>query len=261
MGLSADFFEIEDLDNELDQTSPKLGLFWDVTNQTTVRAAAFRVLKRTASSNQTIERTNVAGFNQFFDDFNGVDSKHYGLAADHQFSARLNGGAEFKKVDSDVRGGLLTPDPMTFDREEKSGRAYLYWVPTDLWALSAEYNLERTSRDLDLLRKERSAPVRTRRLALESRYFHPKGYFWGLRGTYIDQDAEFVDQLGELVKGSDRFWLFDGYVGYRFAKRRGLITIEMRNIFDEEFRFQDRDPSNSSVSPEQATFFKFRLDF
>ena len=61
--FSADFFSVEDVtkevDNELDQTSPKLGLFWDITNQTTVRAAAYRVLKRTASSNQTIERTNM----------------------------------------------------------------------------------------------------------------------------------------------------------------------------------------------------------
>jgi hypothetical protein len=37
---------------------------------TTLRAAAFRVLKRTLITDQTLEPTQVAGFNQFFDDAN-----------------------------------------------------------------------------------------------------------------------------------------------------------------------------------------------
>src|SRR5438093_2650685 len=50
--------------------NPKAGITWNPFPDTTVRAAAFRVLKRTLITNQTLEPTQVANFNQFFDDFN-----------------------------------------------------------------------------------------------------------------------------------------------------------------------------------------------
>ena len=30
---------------------------------------------------------------------------------------------------------------------------------------------------------------------------------------------EFINQLGAVEEGSDQFWLFDGFIGYRFARR------------------------------------------
>ena len=61
------------------------------------RAAAFRVLKRTLITDQTLEPTQVAGFNQFFDDLNGTDAWRYGGAIDQKFTKDLFGGVEFSK--------------------------------------------------------------------------------------------------------------------------------------------------------------------
>ena len=53
---------------DTNQFNPKFGIIWNPFPGTTVRAAAFRVLKRTLITDQTLEPTQVAGFNQFFDD-------------------------------------------------------------------------------------------------------------------------------------------------------------------------------------------------
>jgi tetratricopeptide (TPR) repeat protein len=101
VGGSADFFHGSDNVDE-DQFNPKLGLTWAPIPDTTLRAAVFRVLKRTLISNQTIEPTQVAGFNQFFDDAGGTDSWHYGAAIDQKFTNNLHGGVEFRMRELEV---------------------------------------------------------------------------------------------------------------------------------------------------------------
>ena len=60
---------------------------------------SFRVLKRTLLNDQTLEPTQVAGFNQFFDDFNLTEAWRYGGAIDQKFTSSLFGGVEFSKRD------------------------------------------------------------------------------------------------------------------------------------------------------------------
>lgn len=41
----------------------------------------------------------------------------------------------------------------------------------------------------------------------------------------------------------------------------GLVTIEAKNLFDEEFQFQDTDPASPLVIPERLVLFRFTLAF
>jgi Tfp pilus assembly protein PilF len=100
LGASADFFEDGDLDE--DQVNPKVGITWTPLPSTTVRGAVFRTLKRTLITNQTLEPTQVAGFNQFFDDADGTEAWRYGVALDQKFSKNLYGGVEYSMRDLDV---------------------------------------------------------------------------------------------------------------------------------------------------------------
>ncbi|PLX52544.1 MAG: TonB-dependent receptor, partial [Desulfobulbaceae bacterium] len=90
LGASYDSFELDEttgdqnLDN--DQFNPKLGISWDLTPDTTLRGAAFKTFKRTLITDQTLEPTQVAGFNQFYDDVNATDSWRYGGAVDQKFT-------------------------------------------------------------------------------------------------------------------------------------------------------------------------------
>jgi hypothetical protein len=63
---------------ETSQFNPKFGVTWNPLAATTVRAAIFRTLKRTLITDQTLEPTQVAGFNQFFDDINLTETWRYG---------------------------------------------------------------------------------------------------------------------------------------------------------------------------------------
>ena len=74
-GTSGDFFDSDSAETpDEDQFNPKFGITWNPVPDTTLRAAAFSVLKRTLITDQTLEPTQVAGFNQFYDDENTTDA-------------------------------------------------------------------------------------------------------------------------------------------------------------------------------------------
>ena len=50
-------------------------------------------------------------------------------------------------------------------------------------------------------------------------------------------------------------------VAYRLPGRHGLITLNLNNVFDEEFRFQDLDPENPSIFPERFLSLRFTLAY
>ena len=88
LGGSYDDFNPDDEEGikGADQFNPKVGLTWDLKSGTTLRGAAFRVLKRSLITDQTLEPTQVAGFNQFFDELNATDYWVYGGAVDQKFT-------------------------------------------------------------------------------------------------------------------------------------------------------------------------------
>ena len=153
------------------------------------------------------------------------------------------------------------PKGVTLNGDEYLGRAYLFWTPHEWLALSAEYQYERFERDPESPGEEAIAEVETHRFPLGISYFHTSGFSAGLRATYIDQKGDFVDSMGEIVPGDDQFWVFDASVGYRLPKRYGLITIEVKNLFDEEFKFQDMEFRNPVISPERLILARLTLSF
>jgi tetratricopeptide (TPR) repeat protein len=270
LGISGDSFDSPDIDQH--QINPKLGLIWNVFPRTTLRAAAFRVLKRSLTSSQTLEPTQIAGFNQFFDDADGTDSWRYGVAVDHAFDLYgAKSGPElytgFELSQRELEFPLLVPGPeglqtRVFDHEEKFARAYLYWTPLDWLALSAEYRFERFVHDPQAMSSPAAlAKSETHRLPLEFRVFHPSGVFARARATYINQQGRFVNAMRTVVPGSDDFWIVDALLGYRLPKRFGLATLEVRNLFNEQFQFQDIDPRNSAISRDRAILLRLTLAF
>lgn len=265
IGGSADFFDGAVVDR--DQFNPKFGLTWTPFPGTTLRAAVFRVLTRTLISNQTIEPTQVAGFNQFFDDGNGTESWRYGGAIDQTFLAALHGGIEFSRRELKVPFTAVnieagTSEVSKADWEENLGHAYLYWTPHPWLAASGEYQYERLKRDKTFVGEDEFTRVTTHRVALGLNFFHPSGLFARLRTTYLDQDGRFGDPRGGVVEpGDDQFWVVDSALGYRLPKRYGIVSLEVKNLFDEDFRFQDTDPTNPSIQPERFVFARFTLAF
>jgi hypothetical protein len=245
--------------------NPKLGISWQATKTSTLRAAAFRTITRSLSNSQTIEPTQVSGFNQFYDDPVGTKAKVYGLAVDQVFYTDLSGGVEYRWRNTQVP--LIDGNPDEVNWDEQFGRAYLYWTPTQRVAASAEYQYEDFKRDQAFTGEFQANRVQTQRVPLTVNYFHPSGFFSRLRTTYYNQQGEFSTAGPVFVPDAptedknDQFWLVDASVGYRLPKRYGFISAGVSNLFNEKFNFVDTDPYDPQIVPERFFFTRLTLSF
>ncbi|MGR9086553.1 MAG: FecR domain-containing protein [Gammaproteobacteria bacterium] len=154
-GVSQDFYQLSaPMDTssltpgyDSNPLNPKFGIIWNATKDTTLRFAAFRSLKRGIIQKQTLEPTQVAGFNQFFDDIDGSIARRFGVGLDHRFNASTFIGGEFSRRYIDVP--FLTAFSPAFDKtrwNETGARAYFNWTPFDTLAFGTEYRYEKLNR-------------------------------------------------------------------------------------------------------------------
>ena len=259
LGGSADFFRA---DSDLNQFNPKFGINWQPISSTMLRAALFRVVKRTLIASQTIEPTQVAGFNQFFDDPEGTNAWRYGVALDQKLLDSLYGGVEFSWRELDVPYTVITTVPTTknADWDEELIRLYLYWVINRWFTGTAEFQYEKFTRK-DEVGPEMFTDSKTYRVPLGINFYHPSGFMAQLQTTYVNQSGKFGDPGFTLESGSDNFWVVDASIGYRLPKRWGVISLEVKNLFDQKFRFQDTDPISPSIAPDRVIFGRFTVGF
>ncbi len=247
------------------QVNPKFGATWDISASTTLRAAAFQTLKRNLVADQTIEPTQIAGFNQFYDDFNSTDAWRYGIALDHGFSRNLFGGLEASRRDLKVpylNVGGNGDGAATADWGETQARAYLYWTPADWASLGAAYHFERFEETEEF--SLGTLDLKTHWIPISIDLFSPSGFSAGLTGTYVDQRGDFIDTVSDpatISRGSDRFWVFDASVNYRLSKGYGKLTLQVRNLFDEKFRYQETDPKNPRLAAGRSVVGRLILSF
>lgn len=262
LGASADFFDGVD---DKDQFNPKFGVMWNPVPDTLLRGTVFRTLQRSLISSQTLEPTQVAGFNQFFDDGEGTEVWTYGVAWNQTFTPNLQGGVELFRRDLEfpyVSSGLgERSQVLEADWEEKFARAYVYWTPHRWLALAGEYQYEWFERDPEFVGQEELLDVKTHIFSPIIRFFHPSGIYAGIRPSYVDQKGEFGDPEAGTEAGDDQFWVVNATLGYRLPKRYGFLTFEVRNLFDKEFRFQETDPVNPRIYPERLLLGKVTLAF
>jgi outer membrane receptor protein involved in Fe transport len=261
LGVSADFANgNSDQFKDREQFNPKVGVTWNPLPDTTLRAALFRTLKRTLITDQTLEPTQVAGFNQFYDDFDSTETWRYGVAADQRFTKTLFGGVELSKRVLEVPFQDAN-DPTNIrlrieQQDEYSARSYVYWAPHPWWAFRVEYAFEKLTTEGST---DQPKELNTHRLPLVVSFFHPSGFSAFLRGTYFNQYGRFVLNDTSIKDGSDSFAIFDAAVSYRLPYRYGFISAGVTNLLDKEFRYFDRDFKNPSIQPDRMFFTKITV--
>lgn len=266
LGGSGDFFKTQSTASQSkNQFNPKFGITWEPLAGTTVRAAAFRAFKRTLLTNQTLEPTQVAGFNQFYDDLESTESWRYGFAVDQKFSESIFGGVELSERDLDVPVPFTDPFTGTTKVERKGwneylARPYFFWTPHQWLALSAEYQYEEFKRSPDFGFGLDEAI--TQRVPLGLRFFHPSGLGFALQTTYFHQHGQFQQRGGSCCQsGISDFWVVDAAINYRLPKRYGFVTLGATNLFDREFQFQETDFNNPTLQPTRTFFARLTLAF
>jgi len=180
-------------------------------------------------------------------------------------SSGIYAGFEFSRRDLEVPDIDATTQSVTLeDQREDLDRIYLYWTPHPEWAVHTEIRRERFKRK-DTLVSNLPVEVDTTSLPLVVRYFSPEGGFAQVGATFVQQDVELAP-TSTFEEDSDDFVVVDAAVGYRLPQRRGILSLEVRNLFDEDFLFQDsniqqNEPSNPLFIPDRTVMGRITLSF
>ena len=251
---------------EKNQANPKIGLSFTAKPGTTLRGAWFKTLKRTLVTDQTLEPTQVAGFNQFFDDPSATAVEGLGRRRRPEVRRRRSSGA------SSTRGGSSTI-PQTFSADERRLRG---GGAGGRRAPGPGLPLRRSPSLVDLrgrvpVREVRRGPARPSSPSarsrptgcpLSARFFHPSGWGAFLGATYLKQDGEFRTSTGsEFLPGQTDFWVVDAALRYRLPKRYGFLVAGVNNLTDERSTYQATDSRNLSIRPGRVVYARLVLAF
>lgn len=259
LGLSYDAFK-EDGGFEIKKFNPKIGLQWSILSNLRLRLALFETVKSSLIANQTIEPTQVAGFNQMFDDVNGTRAQRKGFGLDARITHHIFSGIEVSS--RDLKVPIITQHIME-NQKEKLYRAYLYWLPHPFWAIKGEAQFEKFMRQPDLSSTEPNR-IETLSAPVAIQYFNPHGLFAKLTGTYVRQELERQGRIENA--GIDHFFLFDATLGYRFPNRMGMLSLEGRNLLNDHFffrnvNFQLSEAMSPRFIPTRTIFARLTLNF
>ncbi len=215
---------------ETDRFNFKAGLIWAPHHAVTFRAAWFQNIARPFTANETLEPTQVAGFNQFFDDVDGSETMRYGAAVDFKLPASVCVGLELSWRDVDIPEYELTTGETTIQNQEETlHRGYLGWASDANLSLMVEAFQEEFDNSVI-----RPTHLTTYRFPFSAAWFLPGGFYAKATATHVDQEIE-----NGVETDRDRFWVTDLSLGYRLPKRLGTVSLSAKNLFDETFNFQD----------------------
>ncbi len=259
-GLSYDEFRQQPVARK--RLDPKFGVRWDIADGLRLRAAYIETVRRALLTGETLEPTQVAGFNQFFDDFNGARVRLLGLGLDGRISDGLFAGAEasYRRLSIPVTVNFATT--LDVKQNEDFYRAYVYWAPRPRWAFSAEGRYE-TFKNRDQTDPALPTLVETLSVPLAAHYFDPSGFLAVAGPTVVHQHVT-LGAASTFPKSSETFVVVDAAVGYRLPHQRGLLSLEARNLLDENFLYQDDNiqtplPSNPLFVPGRTFLVRFTL--
>jgi tetratricopeptide (TPR) repeat protein len=255
-GLSYDWFENGPV--EVEELNPKAGIEWAPIEDLRVRAAYAQVVKPPLATNRTLEPTQVAGFNQYFDDANGTVSERYGFGVDWQITSKLFLGGEMTWRDLDNPFIDNFGEARFADHDEQTHRVYLNALPHPRVPVSLELVYDKFKAEPSLLSTEpnTSVPLKVETVSapVTATYFDPSGFFAGVRGTFVRQEVTRAPG-NRFASGDDEFFLVDLQAGYRFPNRRGSLTLQVNNLTDQDFRYQDDGFREFGDQPSTGPYF------
>lgn len=281
LGLSYDTFSSAISGKRTDKISPKFGIQWNILKNLRLRGAWFETTKSHLIAQQTLEPTQIAGFNQFFDDINGTRSQRFGGGLDYRFSKNLYSGLEISKrilhvPVKDISLITFTEFEHLQRQNEQQYRTYFYWLPHNHWSIKSEFQFEDFKRNSNDPSLEIDAPVHVQTLTapISLEYFHPSGILSSITGTIVNQKlSRLVNRTSEeagarLTTSSraDTFFLLDAVIGYRFPNRRGMLNFEARNLLNQKFyyrniNFYQSEAITPRFIPERTFFARVTINF
>jgi hypothetical protein len=251
------------------RVSPRFGLTWNATDDTLIRVADLTSVKRRLIANQTLEPTQIAGFNQYYDDFNGTIARRIGAGLDQKLLSHTYAGFEVSQrrltVPLEVIGGV-----QDYEWQERLAKAYVYTAfPAKAtrallpeWSFTAGLEFERESfaRPEDLTGPESILDMRTSVVPLWFRGFQPDGMGFRVSLTWASQkgNLQFFPGFNRFTR-DEHFNVTDFELTFPLLAQRGVLVMGIRNLFDKTFSFFDTDPAFKRFIPGRYLFARLSL--
>lgn len=251
--------------------SPKAGASLYAGDSTIFRFGYFETLRKSVLEDRSeLEPSLVGGLNQRFTDDSASRARNFGAAVDYKIPGDLYLGAEalHRHAVSDIQlAGLginldgdeplpqVNLESVVNDhREQDVASAYISKVLSRRFVTTINFdrfNNNRTDREF-------GDEININRAAGELRYFDPSGFFGFVRGTWRK-----VDPSGPaaFMTESDSFTLLDLGSGYRLPNRHGTIALQINNILDRNFDYDQSNGFESAVRPERYGSVVFSVNF
>ena len=177
------------------------------------------------------------------------------FAADYDFSTKWSMGLQLMRRDIEAPAFDQEGNLIFQPQREDVASGYMYWLPSEIVSATFEPRYQ------EFERGGRFERMRLTELPFSLRMFWPNGLRAGLTVVGVEQEGTF-DGLDEEFRGQDRFWLLDATLAYRLPERIGTISVEGRNLLNEEFRFQEIEESVAPrYIPEAQYLLKLSLSF
>jgi len=262
VGLSYDDFDRDDFPRRT-EWNPKLGLTWKPSSASTVRLAHFETLKREINADQALEPTQVSGFNQFVDDVNGATAR--GTFAAYDFArGRWSFGIAIGERAVEFPGGQA---PDYFGQEESKVGGYFVWFPTNDLAIRIAARREKYEQSDDwAVVSTNPESLVSWHVPISAQAFLSHGLSALVSAQYVNQEARFLDAPAQTRHVSSDFWIVNAGLSMQLPGRIGRVGLEVRNLFDRDFRYQDlsylgNDPTPRLLAPAREIMATARLRF
>jgi len=265
--FSSDFFGNTVDSPKYTQWSPKFGFSYQFNPGLRIRAAYFRRLMREIASGQTIEPTQIVGFNQLYDDNLYADSSTYGFGLDIETenSTRLGFESNYREIDiriSDPTGLLMVEDLQQFELDH---RIYFYQPISNMLAVDLGFNFE----DLEFDYLKDSAAIsrlKTQDFPAGLNVFLDDFIRIRLEAQYVNQKIEFNELNGttfalEPRKNTEELWLGNTAVSFRLPNKLGNIELGVDNVTDRKVSLIEGDQSFLRVYPRRFFYGRLQLAF
>lgn len=273
------------------QVSPKAGMIWRPTTNTTVRFAFTRSLGG-ASFDQSfqLEPSQVAGFVQSFRSIipesvagenAGAKFETFGLSLEQKIQTGTYLGVSGQFLDSQVHrldGAFdYTPTVTQFPTPAGLAENLDYREPSLLitanqllgndWAVGGRYQLSEAVLHDDYpsvsgsvrpigFQPHQRLEATLNQLRLFVAFNHPSGFF-------AEGDTEWYSQENDGYQGANPgsdFWQINFFAGYRFPRRRAEVSLGLLNVMDRNYQLNPLNLYNEL--PRRRTLAaQFKLNF
>lgn len=260
------------------EVNPKFGISWNITSDITLRAAGFESIAGGDESILTLEPNHIAGFAQKYDDAEGTLSKVKGIGLDYK-PASSPFSASIEYSERDIESVRRTPSSsVEYNYDNSLLKASAYYKFNGYIALATNFHIREFERNpisgiLDL-----NTPVnlKTQTLPITLTINANEYTSVELTANIVEQELLLEDippptfppglPLTPGFEDEDSFWTFDTSVRFKLPNRIGVISLEFRNLFDEEFQYRDfnyltTQPRPQTLITERSVFLKTNFQF